>query len=144
MEFPAIERLGHRILAAYTLRRNAQGLLYEIQHQAPRAPAVADAGDLDARVDAPVAAELWREPGVAQYHNQEFVSACEAIGLHPAIGSGVHLRPADGLFAQFLRVYGVPEPEPMAEPKTTPKGRPVDWWVDPEKRRRGRSTMRAI
>jgi hypothetical protein len=78
------------------------------------------------------------------YHNQEFVSACEAIGLHPAIGSGVHLRPADGLFAQFLRVYGVPEPEPVPEPKTTPKGRPVDWWAAPEKRRRGRSTMRAI
>jgi hypothetical protein len=36
----------------------------------------------------------------------------------------------------------VPEPEPVPEPKTTPKGRPVDWWADPEKRRRGRSTMR--
>ena len=56
----------------------------------------------------------------------------------------MHLRPAEGLFAQSLRVYGVPEPEPVPEPKTTPKGRPVHWWANPEKRRRGRSTMRAI
>ena len=49
------------------------------------------------------------------------MSPCEPIGLHPAIGSGVHLRPADGLFAQFLRVYGVPEPEPVPSPKRRPR-----------------------
>jgi hypothetical protein len=140
----SFERMDYRVLAAYTLRRNAQGLLYEITFN------VKHLGrplwqTLETLMHEYM--HLWQQnfgesPVSRNYHNQEFVSACEAIGLHPAISSGVHLRPADGLFAQFLRVYGVPEPEPEPEPKTTPKGRPVDWWADPEKRRRGRSTMR--
>jgi hypothetical protein len=140
----SFERMDYRVLAAYTLRRNAQGLLYEISFNVKH-------------LDRPLWAtletlmheymHLWQQnhgqsPVTRNYHNDEFVSACEVIGLHPAIGSGVHLRPADGVFAQFLRVYGVPEPEPLEEPKTTPKGRPLDWWADPEKRPVGRSTMR--
>ena len=66
---------------------------------------------------------------------------CEAIGLHPAIGSGVHLKPADGAFAEFLRAYGVPEPEPVKGVKLNPKGKPLDWWADPRERRKGRSTL---
>jgi hypothetical protein len=49
--------------------------------------------------------------------------------------------PADGIFAEFLKAYGVPEPPPLVEPKLTPKGRPLDWWSDPEKRPTGRSSL---
>jgi hypothetical protein len=30
----------------------------------------------------------------------------------------------------------------LPEPKLTPKGKPMDWWSDPEKRRKGRSSLR--
>ncbi len=61
--------------------------------------------------------------------------------LHPLIGAGVHVRPADGRSAEFLRAYDVPEPAPLAEPVVSPKGKPLDWWADPEARPQGRSTM---
>lgn len=140
----SFERMDHRILAAYTLRRNAQGLLYEITFNVKH-------------LDRPLwetletlmheYVHLWQQnygqhPVERNYHNEEFVSVCEALGLHPLIGSGVHLQPADGLFAEFLKAYGVPEPDPLAEPKMNPKGKPLDWWADPEKRPQGRSTLR--
>jgi hypothetical protein len=55
---PSFERVEHRILAACTLRRNAQGapLRDHLQRQASGLPAVADAGDLDTRVHA-----LWQQ-----------------------------------------------------------------------------------
>ena len=140
----SFESMDHRILAAYTLRRNAQGLLYEITFNVKhlKRPLWETLETLMHEY-----MHLWQQnfgehPVERNYHNTEFVAACEAIGLHPSIGSGAHLRPADGLFAQFLQVYGVPEPDPVPEPKTTPKGRPLDWWADPEKRPAGRSTLR--
>jgi hypothetical protein len=65
-------------------------------------------------------------PVTRNCHNGEFVTRCEAIGLHPLIGLGCHIGPADGIFAEFLRAYGVPEPTTV-EPKVTPKGKPLDW-----------------
>ena len=138
-------RLNVRILAGYTLKRNPQGLLYEITFNSKH-------------LDRPLwetletlmheYVHLWQQnygqhPVSRNYHNREFVGRCERIGLHPAIGSGVHLRPADGAFAEFLKAYTVPEPAPLAEPKLGPKGNPLDWWTNPEdrRRRRGRSTL---
>jgi hypothetical protein len=139
----SFQRLDYRILAAYTLRRNPQGLLYEITLNVKH-------------LDRPLWAvletlmheylHLWQQnegqqPVDRNYHNREFVNAAEVLGLHPAIGSGAHLRPADGLFADFLRAYGVPEPQAV-EPKRDERDRPLDWWADPEKRRRKRKRSR--
>jgi hypothetical protein len=138
----SFERMDHRVLAAYTLRRNPQGLLYEITFNT-------------AHLERPLwetletlmheYVHLWQQnhgqhPVTRNYHNEEFVARCEAIGLHPLIGLGCHIRPADGIFAEFLKAYGVPEPTAV-EPKLTPKGKPLDWWVDPEKRPTGRSSL---
>ena len=140
----SFESMDHRILAAYTLRRNVHGLLYEIafntKHMARPLWQT-----LETLMHEYV--HLWQQnygehPVSRNYHNQEFVARCEGIGLHPAIGSGCHVRPADGIFAEFLRAYGVPEPPPLPEPKLTPRGKPLDWWTDPEKRRKGRSSLR--
>jgi hypothetical protein len=137
------ERLDHRILAAYTLRRNAQGLLYEITfntHHLER-PLWATLETLMHEY-----VHLWQQnygehPVERNYHNQEFVERCRALGLHPLIGSGVHLQPADGALAEFLRAYGVPEPPHPDESKLSPKGRPLDWWANPDERPQGRSTL---
>jgi hypothetical protein len=137
------ERMDHRILAGYTLKRNAQGLLYEIAfntHHLER-PLWETLETLMHEY-----VHLWQQnygqdPVARNYHNVEFVQRCEAIGLHPAIGSGVHLRPADGAFAEFLKAYGVPEPEAVEGVKLNPTGKPLDWWTDPRERPKGRSTL---
>lgn len=140
----SFERMDHRVLAAYTLRRNAQGLLYEITFNVKHLERPLWE-TLETLMHEYV--HLWQQnygqhPVSRNYHNEEFVGACETIGLHPLIGAGVHVRPADGRFAEFLRAYDVPEPAPLAEPIVSPKGKPLDWWADPEARPQGRSTMR--
>jgi len=124
----SFERMDHRILAAYTLRRNPQGLLDEITFNVVHLSRPLWA-TLETLMHEYV--HLWQQnygndPVKRNYHNVEFISRCNEIGLHPMVGSGVHIRPADGAFADFLRAYGVPEPAPLAEPMLTPKGNPLD------------------
>jgi hypothetical protein len=58
------------------------------------------------------------------------------------VGTGVHLRPADGLFAEFLKAYGVKEPPVGSEIILDGKGKPLDWWTrDGGRERRGNSTL---
>ena len=137
------ERLDVRILAAYTLKRNPQGLLYEITFNTYhlKRPMWETLETLMHEY-----VHLWQQnmgehPVGRNYHNQEFVAKCEALGLHPAIGPGVHTRPADGPFAEFLRAYGVEEPSPLIETILDDKGRPRDWWIKPGEERRGSSTL---
>ena len=140
----SFERMDVRVLAAYTLDRNAQGLLHEItfntRHlQRPMWET------LETLMHEYV--HLWQQnlgehPVGRNYHNREFVARSEALGLHPAIGTGVHLCPADGLFAEFLKAYGVKEPETKSDVVLDGKGKPLDWWSTPGGReRRGRSTL---
>lgn len=139
----SFERMDIRVLASYTLNRNAQGLLYEITFNARH-------------LDRPLwetletlmheYVHLWQQnhgqhPVSRNYHNREFVGRCESLGLHPAIGSGAHKLPADGPFAEFLRAYGVEEPVALDGILVDDKGRPLDWWFRPGKERKGRSTM---
>ena len=140
----SFERMDVRVLAAYTLKRNPPGLLYEITFNT-------------CHLDRPLwetletlaheYAHLWQQnlgehPVKGNYHNQEFVNKCEALGLHPAIGSGVHLRPADGAFAAFLKAYGVEEPVAVEGILVDGKGRPMDWWVRPDSReKKGRANL---
>ena len=137
------ERLDVRILAAYTLKRNPQGLLYEITFNTYhlKRPMWETLETLMHEY-----VHLWQQnmgehPVARNYHNQEFVAQCEALGLHPAIGPGVHTRPADGPFAEFLRAYGVKEPSALVGTILDDKGRPLDWWIKPGEERRGRSTL---
>ena len=135
--------IDHRILAAYTLRRNPQGLLYEITFNTKHLGRPLWQ-TLETLMHEYV--HLWQQnfgehPVTRNYHNVEFVAKCEEIGLFPAIGSGAHRRPAEGAFAEFLRAYSVPEPPPITAPKLTPKGKHLDWWADRRERPRGRSTL---
>ena len=140
----SFERMDVRVLAAYTLDRNPQGLLYEITfntHHLQRPMWET----LETLMHEYV--HLWQQnlgehPVERNYHNREFVARCEELGLHPAIGSGVHLRPADGLFAEFLKAYAVKEPPVGSEIILDGKGKPLDWWTrDGGRERRGSSTL---
>ena len=137
------ERMDHRILASYTLRRNPQGLLYEITFNTKHLVRPLWQ-TLETLMHEYV--HLWQQnygehPVTRNYHNVEFVGRCEEFGLHPSVGSGAHRRPAEGAFAEFLKAYGVPEPAPIMRTKLSPKSKPMDWWADPTERRRGRSTL---
>jgi hypothetical protein len=35
-------------------------------------------------------------------HNKAFTERCEQFGLHPKLGVGYHLKPADGVFKAFM------------------------------------------
>lgn len=138
-------KMNIRILAAYTLKRNPQGLLYEITFNTKHLERPLWQ-TLETLMHEYV--HLWQQnlgqhPVSRNYHNREFVAKCEEIGLHPLIGLGIHLTPADGKFAEFVKAYGVPEPSPIKGTKLSPKGRPLDWWTKPEgkDRKRGRSTL---
>jgi hypothetical protein len=140
----SFERMDHRILAAYSLRRNAQGLLYEIAlntHHLKR-PLWETLETLMHEY-----VHLWQQnlgehPVERNYHNREFVDKCAGLGLHPAIGTGVHTRPASGAFAEFVRAYGVEEPQGSGDLILDTKGRPLDWWFPGNDReRRGHSTL---
>ena len=90
---------------------------------------------------------LWQQnygehPVTRNYHNEEFVARCEALGLHPHIGLGVHLRPADGAFAELLIAYGLERPAETSDVLLGPRGKPLDWWFEPGgPERRGHSTL---
>jgi hypothetical protein len=138
------ERMDVRILAAYTLKRNPQGLLYEITFNTHHLnhPLWETLETL-----AHEYVHLWQQnlgqhPVTRNYHNQEFVAKCEEIGLHPAIGTGVHARPASGPIAEFLKGYGIEEPKPGNELILDAKGRPMNWWSPTRDRERwGDSTL---
>ena len=140
----SFERMDVRILAAYTLKRNPQGLLHEVSFNTHH-------------LDRPMwetletlmheYVHLWQQnlgehPVERNYHNREFVAKCEEFGLHPAIGSGVHLRPAEGAFAEFLKAYRVESPPATNDVILDAKGKPLDWWyLSGNRERRGRSTL---
>lgn len=58
------------------------------------------------------------------YHNKEFVEKCEALGLHPKLGEGYHLRLADGPFAILMKELGVAPPDLQEKPEDIN----IDWF----------------
>jgi hypothetical protein len=140
----SFERIDYRVLAAYTLRRNPQGLLYEITLNT-RYLTRPLWQTLETLMHEYV--HLWQQnagahPVSHNYHNQEFVARCEALSLHPLIGRSVAMcgRPT-APSPSFSGAYGVDEPAPLAEPRVTPKGKPLDWWSS-RRKRKGQSTLR--
>lgn len=146
---------NRKVLAAYTLHRNPQGLLDEITFN------TAHYDDQDGRMVwvwgewakfetlLHEQVHLWQQnfgnhpvkPGRI-HHNKEFVEKCESLGLHPLPGVGAHIRVADGVFAQMMNELGIPRPDDVPTIDWTKAGgkpRKRDWFrPSPEK---GRSTL---
>jgi SprT-like family len=131
----AVEDLDVRTLGAYYLRENELGLKYQISLNAkwihrPKwelyETLVHEMVHLY-QENAPESEGLGKcKRG---YHNQKFVEICEDAGLHPALGLGWHLRPADGQFARLMARYEVERPAHAEGAKVEP-GSKKSWWDD--------------
>jgi hypothetical protein len=128
-------------LAAYTLVRNPQGLLFEItmntehyadEEQDGKVKKVWSFGkwaQMETLLHEQV--HLWQQnfgedpvkPG-RPYHNKEFVAKCEGLGLHPMPGVGCHIKLADGPFALLMKELGTPPPELNSKPEDLD----IDWF----------------
>ena len=142
-------------LAAYTLSRNPQGLLYEISMNTQQY--IDDSKDgkkwiygrwaqLETLLHEQV--HLWQQnfgtnpfkQGRSQ-HNKEFVDKCESLGLHPKPGIGCHTRLADGPFALLMNEMGI-EPPKLPIMDEEPNMDWYKWFLDYEgKRRKGKSSL---
>jgi hypothetical protein len=76
-------------------------------------------------------------------HNREFTERCEQFGLHPKLGEGYHLRPADGVFREFMKELGIHPAEDAAKAPADPD---TDWfrWLIKYwgQERKGKSTLK--
>jgi hypothetical protein len=146
---------NRKILAAYTLHRNAQGLLDEITFNTAH---YKDEDDKKAWVWGRWAqletllheqVHLWQEnfgehkhrPGRVA-HDKEFTEKCESLGLHPMPVIGCHTEVADGVFAKLMEELGIPRPEDVPRIDWTKAGGiPIrrDWFRP--KPERGTSTL---
>jgi hypothetical protein len=136
-----------KVLAAYTLHRNPQGLLDEITFNTAHYSRGEDEmlwtwgrwAQLETLLHEQV--HLWQEnfgehkhkPGRVA-HDKEFVDKCESLGLHPMPVVGCHTEVADGVFAQLMGELGIPRPADV--PKVEKKD-----WFRPDKGK-GKSTLK--
>jgi hypothetical protein len=139
---------NRRTLAAYTLNRNAQGLLDEItfnttHYEEQEGKPVWKFGrwaQLETLLHEQV--HLWQErvgknkhkPGRVA-HDKEFVEKCESLGLHPLPVVGSHYMPADGVFAHLMGELGIERTQDVSSAKSQKND-----WFRPEKEK-GRSTL---
>jgi len=142
-------------LAAYTLQRNPQGLLYEISMNTQQYND-AESGkqwifgrwaQLETLLHEQI--HLWQQNfGTDPYrqgrsqHNKEFVEKCESLGLHPKPGKGYHTRLADGTFALLMSELGIEQPE-LPKTDKEPNMDWYKWFLDTQgKRRKGKSSLK--
>jgi sarcosine oxidase delta subunit len=128
----AIEDLDVRTLGAYYLRENPRGLRWQISLNAKWAHR--PAWELSETLLHEMV-HLYQEnhPQLAKcrhgYHNRAFVEICAEIGLHPALGIGWHLRPADGQFARLMARYAIERPPHAMGAEVSPSDK-KSWWDD--------------
>ena len=137
------ESFDHRVHAYYRLGKNAFGLKDEIilneRHLSRPLYSV-----LETVLHEQI--HLWQQrrgehPVERNYHNQEFVEKAEQLGLHPQPISGIHLRPADGQFERLMREHGITRPSQEMVFPVQNRQEKRNWWQDPGKERKGRSTL---
>lgn len=146
---------NRKVLAAYTLHRNPQGLLDEItfntahytNKDGKKEWIFGRWAQLETLLHEQV--HLWQEnfgehkhrPGRVA-HDKEFTQKCESLGLHPMPVVGCHIQVAEGVFAQLMNELGIPRPDDVPRANWTKAGgkpRKSDWFR-PEKEK-GRSTL---
>ena len=156
----SFENLRNRnTLAAYTLVRNPQGLLYEITMNSQHYIKNGKDGNrgnewkfgkwaqLETLLHEQV--HLWQQNFGDNpvklgkpYHNKEFISKCESLGLHPMLGVGCHIKLADGAFAILMNELGIEPPDLSKQREELGKDW-FKWHLDSHgKRRKGKSTLK--
>ena len=145
-------------LAAYTLSRNPEGLLYEISMNTQQYKEVQlnekfnkvwiydRWAQLETLLHEQV--HLWQQnfgtdpfrPGRSP-HNAEFIEKCESLGLHPKLGQGYHLKVADGPFEILMKEMGIDKPK-LSEPNEKKNMDWYKWSLDIKgERRKGQSSL---
>jgi hypothetical protein len=139
-----LEEMDVRTLGAYYLKENALGLRWQISLNTKWAHR--PAWELYETLCHEMV-HLFQEnhPLLEKckhgYHNRQFVEICEEIGLHPKLGEGYHLRPADGQFARLMTRWGVEKPHHTDQAETEPSAK-KNWWDDDRGGKpKGSSTM---
>lgn len=147
---------NNKTLAAYTVSRNAQGLLDEITfntaHYSEEEGKVTWQFGRWAQLETLLHEQihLWQQrvgenPVKAgrSHHNKEFISKCESLGLHPMPNIGCHVAVADGVFAQLMEEFGIPRPSDVPTIDwTRAGGKPIRRdWFKPSKEN-GKSTLK--
>lgn len=144
-------------LAAYTLARNPQGLLYEItmntkQYEDEKGAKVWKYGQY-AQLETLFHEQLHLKqqnggehpykPGDRETHNAEFVDMAGYFGLHVKRPEGWHLQQADGLFEDYLKRHGVTKPDMPENYKEEDNLDWFKWLVDifGGKKVKGKSTL---
>ena len=147
----SFEGMRHEILASYTLVRNPQGLLDEITintaHYLEGEWVYGPRALLETLLHEQMHLKQQNfgvdpiVPGKV-YHNKEFITMCEAVGLHPRPGVGSHWKQGDGAFGLLMDEYGIPA-SPVIEVPSDQKR--LDWWdllkFLEGKEAKGRSTL---
>jgi len=142
---------NNRTLAAYTLHRNAQGLLDEITFNTTHFVEQEDKpvwkfggwAQLETLLHEQV--HLWQErvgknkhkPGRVA-HDKEFVEKCESLGLHPLPVKGSHYMPADGVFAVLMEELGIERTQNVSNANINIQSK-TDWFRPAKEK--GRSTL---
>jgi hypothetical protein len=143
---------NQKVLAAYTLARNPQGLLYEITMNTQQYMDEEKDGKITktwlygkwAQMETLLHEQvhLWQQnfgkdpvqPGKV-YHNKEFVEKCESLGLHPMPGVGCHISLADGVFENLMNELGI-KPNDLRKDW-------FKWFLDTSgERRKGQSSLK--
>ena len=150
---------NYNTLAAYSLVRNPQGLLYEITMNTQQYKDKETDGktqkqwffgrwaQLETLLHEQV--HLWQQnfgndpvkPG-KPYHNKEFVEKCERLGLHPKLGSGCHTKLADGAFALLMEELGIEKPDMQKLMKNLSKDWFIAWLESQGKKKKGKSSLK--
>jgi len=150
---------NYNTLAAYSLVRNPQGLLYEITMNTQQYKN-SDNGEkiqkqwffgrwaqLETLLHEQV--HLWQQnfgndpvkPG-KPYHNKEFVEKCERLGLHPKLGAGCHTQLADGVFSKLMEELGIEQPDMPELMKELSKDWFIAWLESQGKKKKGKSSLK--
>ena len=138
----AVAPLRVDTLAAYRLVPNPNGLPYEITLNS-RYLDRPQWETLETLLHEMVHLYQENTPGLIPckhgYHNIQFISICEELGLHPRLGSGAHSRPADGQFARLMERNEVEPPDYAVV--VPPENGKRYWWDEDRGAKSGKSTL---
>jgi hypothetical protein len=137
---------NRKVLAAYTLRRNPQGLLDEITFNTSHYMEKDGKMEWEYGSWAQLETLLHEQVHLLQEnflnrhkpgrvaHDKVFVQKCESLGLHPLPIVGAHYAVANGPFAQLMSELGIPRPADV--PREDKK---IDWFKPSSEK--GRSSL---
>ena len=149
---------NYRVLASYSMLRNPQGLLDEITFNTQQYNYVDEESNEVIWIYGKWAQletllheqrHLWQQnygdnpvKVGRPYHNKEFVSKCNSLGIYPKLGPGYHIKMADGLFENLMTEMGIDQPDPLL---ISEKPKRSNWFKDllgdDDKRKKGTSTL---